>query len=402
MRKLCLIAMTCLSTPLAAADLFEYQGPYSRANGGAGIILGQSGSAVLDNPANLSLSPSSDNYFDIAPTRLVYQVTTPSPTTKPGQIVVPVLPLTSVGGSYKKADDPFSFGYIFIPTGFGRAVEVKGFPVAIGGQTQSVDIRALQKGFKLGFGASYKANDRLVFGLSMINNSSGSDTSITSNGQELLNISFSLSSLHLNFGMNYDWNGMARIALSYRPSVDMHYNLKLQALGSDTQSFYRRDYRPSIYGIGGLLNSNGQFQTFGQYAYEKWVPATTYAQAPTQAVSGTAPIEYLNTHSFVVGARYVLPSQNKLSFAFSSFSKNKGAGIKDANGNVLMQGRGAQDFEALDRRHYTFGYEKRNPSSDLLFYGSYIRATALSAEDTPTAGFYELTAYLLGIGYVAR
>ncbi len=401
--RLYLICTLGLSASSAMAnDIFEYQGPYARANGGAGIILSQSGSAVLDNPANLALSQSSDNYVDVAPTHLVYQVTTPDPNTKPGAINVPVLPLLSVGGSYKEPKAPMSFGYMFIPTGFGKAVEVKNFPVSVGGQTQSTDIKALQKGFKFGVGSSYRVSDRWTLGLSMLINSAGSDTSISSKGQELVHIAYSLSSLHFNLGVNYDWDGLARISFTVRPSVDMYYNLKLQALGSATQSFYRRDYRPAVLGLGLLLNSTGQFQTFGQYAYERWVNATTYALAPTQAVAGTAPVEYLNTHNLVIGARYVLASQNKLSFAFSSYSKNKGSGLKGTDGQVLMQGRGAQDFEALDRNHYTFGYEMHNPDSDMLFYGTYIRATALSEEDTPTAGFYELTAYMLGFGYVAH
>jgi hypothetical protein len=67
-----------------------------------------------------------------------------------------------------------------------------------------------------------------------------------------------------------------------------------------------------------------------------------------------------------------------------------------------MQGRGAQDFEALDRTHYTAGLELNTKPADWLLYGSYIRGTAESPEDTPSAGFYQMTALMVGLGYVSK
>jgi|GEM_PF-4379893 len=397
------ILINILAVPQASAfDIFDYQGPYTRAAGGAGVIMSRSGASILHNPANLWVNPKSDSYVDVAPTRLKYQVTTPNPDLKPGTIDVPVLPLMSVGGSVKGNTGPLSFGYMFIPTGFGTKVKIEDFPVAISGQYQSATINAVQKGFKLGVGMAYKIRQDLCVGFSIINNFASSRTAITVRGQELLNLENSSSSLHLGLGLRYQLANLGTIAAVFRPSTDMHYTLKVRALGSDSQSFYRRDYRPTLYGIGGHSRPLGKFEPFAQYAYERWIPATLYAQSPTQAVSGTAPVEYLNAYNYVLGSRYELETSRHLSLSYSFFSKNKGAGVLGEAGQVAMQGRGAQDFEALDRTHMTAGYEISTKSADWLVYGSYIHATAQSPEDTPSAGFYEMTAFLVGLGYVSR
>ena len=74
----------------------------------------------------------------------------------------------------------------------------------------------------------------------------------------------------------------------------------------------------------------------------------------------------------------------------------------DPAGQVAMQGRGAQDFEALDRTHLTAGLELNTKPADWLIYSSYIHGTAESPENTPSAGFYEMTALMVGLGYVSK
>jgi hypothetical protein len=339
---------------------------------------------------------------DFAPTNLKYKVTTPSPNIKPGTISVPVLPLTSVGGSVKGNTGPLSFGYMFVPTGVGSNVKVEDFPIAVNGQYQTATINSAQKGFRFGIGSAYKVMPNLCLGFSIMNQFSSNSTKISVGGQDFLELENKSSSLHLALGVRYEIASIATLGFIFRPSTDMHYTLKLKALGSDTQSFYRRDYRPTLYGAGVHSKPLGRFEPYLQYSYERWTPATFYAQAPTQAVSGTAPVEYLNTHSYIIGSRYALHAKRHLSFAYSHFTKNKGSGIMDPSGQVAMQGRGAQDFEALDRTHLTAGLELNTKPADWLIYSSYIHGTAESPENTPSAGFYEMTALMVGLGYVSK
>lgn len=405
MQKLLLpfLTMTLLAPSVVRAnDIFDYQGAYTHTSGGAGVIMGRGGESILHNPANLWATPTSDTYVDFAPTNLKYSVTTPSPDVKPGTIAVPVLPLTSVGGTYKGQTGPLSFGYMFIPTGFGTRVKVEDFPISLSGQYQSATINSVQKGFKAGIGSAYKVLPNLCLGFSILNAYASSNTKIAANGQELLELQNASSSLHLAFGVRYEIAAIAKVAAIFRPATDMHYTLKLRALGSDMQSFYRRDYRPTLYGVGVHSRPLARFEPYFQYSYERWIPATLYAQSPTQAINGPTPVEYLNTHSYVLGTRYSLEAHRHLSFAYSHFSKNKGAGVMDPSGQVAMQGRGAQDFEALDRTHLTTGLELNTKRSDWLVYGSYIHGTAASPENTPSAGFYELTALMVGLGYVSK
>jgi opacity protein-like surface antigen len=396
------LTFVCSAHKARANDIFDYQGAYTHASGGAGVTMSRSGEAILHNPANLWASPTSDAYVDFAPTNLKYQVTTPSPNIKPGTINVPVLPLTSVGGSVKGYTGPLSFGYMFVPTGVGSTVKVEDFPIAVNGQYQTATINSTQKGFRFGIGSAYKVMPNLCLGFSIMNQFSSNSTKISVGGQDFLELENKSSSLHLAVGVRYEIASIATLGFIFRPSTDMHYTLKLKALGSDTQSFYRRDYRPTLYGAGVHSKPLGRFEPYLQYSYERWTPATFYAQAPTQAVSGTAPVEYLNTHSYVIGSRYALHASRHLSFAYSHFTKNKGSGIMDPSGQVAMQGRGAQDFEALDRTHLTAGLELNTKPADWLIYSSYIHGTAESPENTPSAGFYEMTALMVGLGYVSK
>jgi hypothetical protein len=364
--------------------------------------MSRSGASILHNPANLWVNPTSDYYVGFAPTNLKYEVTPPSPDIKPGTINVPVLPLMSVGGSIKGQTGPLSFGYMFVPTGFGTNVKVEDFPISIDGDYQTATINSRQKGFRFGIGSAYKPMSNLCIGFSIMNYFSSNITKISLDGEEFLELQNSSSSLHLALGVRYELGSFATVAGIFRPSTDLHYTLKLRAVDSDSQSFYRRDYRPTLYGIGVHSKPLGRFEPFAQYSYERWTPATSYAQSATQAVSGTLPVEYLNTHSFVLGSRYTLHKQRHLSFAYSHFTKNKGSGVIDPSGKVVMQGRSAQDFEALDRTHLTAGLELNSNAADWLIYGSYISGSASSPENTPSAGFYELTALMLGLGYVSK
>src|SRR5690606_6179373 len=145
---------------------------------------------------------------------------------KPGAINVPILPLTSIGGSYKNQTGPLSFGYMLVPTGIGSSVKVEDFPVSVNGQYQSANIDSTQKGFRFGIGSAYKVLPNLCLGFSILNNTSSNNTKISVGGQDFLELQNSSSSLHLALGTRYEMGSVGTLGLIFRPATDMHYTLK--------------------------------------------------------------------------------------------------------------------------------------------------------------------------------
>lgn len=400
MRLWWLITSIITSSPAWAYDIFEYQGPYSKAHGGAGVVMSKSGEAVFHNPGNLWSTETSDQYIDFSPSRISYTLTTPDPKVKPGVVVVPFAPLLSIGASGKDKASGLSGGLILIPTGAGTVTKVDDFPVAIGGVYSSATAESKQTGYKLGFGSAYRISENFSLGISLIQDYTSNQTTLSSAGEELLNFETKQRSLRPVVGIRYQRPGLGSLGLVYQAATTQHYSLSAAALGGDKTDFFRKNYRAAVMGVGVQFDEFGRFGPFGQYSYEKWVPATFVAQAPAQAVAGATAVEYLNAHSFIVGSRYRLSPDKHLIGTYSFFGKNKGAGINGPDGQAIMQGRGGQDFDSLDRKHYTAGFELDGKSSDLLFYGSYIKGSALSPPDTPSAGFYELTILMIGGSYI--
>ncbi|MFW7379909.1 MAG: hypothetical protein ACOH5I_13940 [Oligoflexus sp.] len=392
-----------ISSTAKSADIFELQGSYTKAHGGAGVIMSGSGTATLHNPANLWANSDSDYYVDFSPSKLDYQFTPPDPELPQGQISVPVAPFLSFGGSFKASNSPLAIGYYLAPTGIGTTTKVDDFPASVNGQFQVASIESSAGGFKTGIGLAYKVMPSLCLGLSVLYDYSDNSTKIFLRDAEFLNLVTRGRSIRTGLGARYEWSGFGSFALSFQPEKQLHYSLKAKVAGATPVQVFQKDFRPRSLGLGFRSEPIGRFEPYGQYTNERWVSATFIARSPTQAINGEIPVEYLNTHNFVVGSRFRMMPRRNLVASYSSFQKNKGNGLFAADGStVLMQGRGAQDFEALDRFHVTVGYESLGRSSDWLYYGAYIRGTATAEPDTPAAGFYELTILMLGFGYVGK
>lgn len=397
-----LAAVTAHAHQGRAADIFEYVGPYSKAHGGAGVIMSDSGAATLHNPANIMRHSKSDYFIDLSPSKLDYQFTSNDPLLKPGNISIPVVPLMSVGGSFKAKNIPLSVGYLLAPTGIGSTTKVKDFPISVNGQYQLAALESSSGGFKTGIGIASPITSHFNLGLSLIYDYTDNLTRVSLQGSEFLSLLTRGRSVRTVFGARYQWTGIGSLALSYQPEKKHHYSLRAKALGSDAVRIYQNEYKPTIYGLGFHSRRIGKLEPFAQYSHERWVAATFDARSPTQAVNGAIPVEYLNTHNIILGTRYSLHANKNLIASYSQFQKNKGDGLSNPDGTVAMQGRGPQDFEALDRYHLTMAYENIRKSSNLLLYGTFIRASAASAEQAPSAGYYELTILMLGLSYVGK
>ncbi len=363
--------------------------------------MGRGGESVLLNPANLWASSASDAYVDFALLNLNYKVTTPEPGIKPGQITIPVLPLPSVGGNYKFGH--LAIGSMLLPTGIGSTTKVEDFPVELDGKYQVVSVAASQKGYKAGLGLAYKIGSKLSLGVSAIYDTSETTSTINLTENDAIVTKTNAKFIRPVIGLRYVWSGVGTFALSYQAKKEIPYTISIVAFGAEPQYLERRNYRPTVYGLGLQTRRFGAMRFYGQYSYEVWVPATLFAQPPNNALASESQVEFLNTHNYVLGGRYRLASKNTLGFSYGAYSKNKGPGLLSEKREILMGGRGAQDFEALDRTHLTASYEIPGKKTDWVTYASFIRGSALNPEgESPNAGYYELRILMLGIGSVFR
>jgi len=385
---------------LWANDIFEYHGPFNRAYGGAGIAMGRGGEAVLLNPANLWTNWTSDAYVDGGLLNLKYTLTPSDPNFSPGRVNIPVLPLPSAGGSLKLSN--VAVGAMVLPTGIGSKSEVKDLPLFTGGQFQKVSAVSAQKGFKVGLGAAYKVTSRFYVGLSAVHDRYSSESTIALTETDTIKSKYKWQYTRPIVGMRYRMRNLGTLAFSYQQGKQYPYDLEIQAFSEPPQIVNLINYRAEVYGIGMVTKAVARFGFFGQYTYEKWLKAREFAKTPNQALTSSAPVEFRSTDNFVVGTRYRLTRKGLLSFAYSYYGGNKGPGALDENGEIILSGRGPQDFEALSRDQYTLSFESIGKSSNQLFYLTSIEGVGLNPEGAPNPYLYNLKIILAGYALVLR
>ena len=396
--QVALVLSAIAARPAWAFDIFDFQGPRAKLHGGAGLTESRSAASLFYNPANLALEDESNSFIDLAPSRLDYRFTAPNGAGT-GKIAIPLAPFVAAGTSLSDSSSGMSFGAILVPTGLNTKTDIKGFPIALGGQYQSADIQNQRSSFKLGFGGAYRVNSELSLGFGLIYDYLRSQSSIRVGGEDYLELANTNRFLIGKFGLRYALTKMIDLGLEYQPESKSWYSLSASAFGGSEVKTFRQQYKPETFGLGINARLTRSIEVFSQYRYEKWVAGTFVEQSPTQTVLGTAPVEFLNAHNIVAGSSYRFRSQHKLVGSISYFTPNRGEGRQSENGETLAYGRGIQDFESLKRYHLTTGWEGKRRASTSTAYLSYIRATAVSSPESPSAGFYELTVYMLGYGH---
>jgi opacity protein-like surface antigen len=398
LKVISIIVFSMLTHRLMAFDIFDFQGPRAKLYGGAGITESRSGASILYNPANIFQTADHSYYFDLSPSRIQYQFTPPDPEVGAGTIEVPVAPLLSVGSSVSNKQSGIGIGFVIIPTGANTKTEVERFPVAVNGQYQEASIVNQRTAYKLGTGLAFRITDELDFGFSFLYDYQKNSSQISVDGEEFLKLNDQNTFLIPKLGLRYEWQGVMDLGLEFQPKMTSWYSLDAAAFGGEPTQAYRQKYRPQVVGIGASTTMFSQFQVFGQYRHEKWVDGTFVDESPTQTILGSAPVEFINSHSFVLGSAMALGTGYKATASYSFFGPNKGAGVSSPDGETMAYGRGLQDFESLKRYHLTGGLEMTSASTTSTAYASYAKATAVSEEGTPSAGFYDLTVYMLGYG----
>lgn len=391
-------------SPIANAhDLFEYQGGYNRSTGGAGTIMSQGGESVFFNPANLWR----DNILshgvgvDLGLTNLQYSITTPEVDIVPGKISIPILPLPSIHGH--TGFSILKFGLFAFPTGVGSTVKVEQLPVELEGQYLNLDVESQQFGYKLGLGVGVALGSQWSIGVSLINDVQRAKNTVFIDENSRLNTEFESSFVRPIFGIRWDIDRIANLAFSFQADKRYSYKLKRQLNDGDIEEAEAENYKPRVFSLGASSKLRNGFQPYVQYNREIWIPATEFAQTPTQAAANSGEnrpqVEFLDTNNIVLGFDLKLSRVNSIGLAYSYFSPNKGPGLVGPDGEVAFVGVGPQDFEGLQREHVTVSFKNKGRKSHLLFYGTYVNGNALNPEGTPNAAFYELDVYMLGMSY---
>lgn len=399
LRAKILCLMILWSANAFSFDLFDYQGAVSKLYGGAGITESRGGESIFYNPANLHKTRGTEFGLDVSPANLNYQFTPPDSSIGVGEIAVPFAPFVSAGVGWRAKNSKFSSGMIFTPSGADTKTTTKDFPLNLAGAFTIADLENRRNAYKLGIGWAYSFSKNFHLGLSVLYDYINNQSKVIVQGQEFISINNTNQTFIFRLGTTYRIKGLATIGIEFQPSVEASYFLTAQPLGAEQIKTFLKTYRPQVYGIGIKTDFSIAAQVFFQYRFEDWIDGTFVAKDPTQTIVADAPVEFINAHSFIGGLEYKFTRFSKLVTSFSYFGPNKGEGIMGENGQVAFYGRGVQDFESLQRYHITAGMTSRMKKRDKeTYFASYIRATAASGENTPSAGFYELTVYMLGYG----
>ena len=396
-----LTALSCTGA-LHAADIYLYQGPYTRASSGAYLTESRSGEAAIFNAANLTATQSSF-YGDLGLAHWNYSITPKDNPDNKGAMQSPALPLASLGGTLRPSRS-FAFGAAFIPLGApGMKTQIKQMPTYIGGTLSQVDTVVEQTSFKFALGGGFKASNAFRAGLGVImhyDNRKISVLSETTGEPAMVNTQ---KSTYFTPRLGFSGRLASRLnwAFVYQPSVVSKYNITTTMTSGQSSAADGREYHAESYEVGGSLNLFHGITPYGQFVREQWVKGTFQSTSPTDRMNGyDGPTDFLDTNNFVVGVKIATKKHQALYLGFASYQGNKGNGLKDTDGSTLFAGAGPGDFDALGRLHYTIGYKMMIKKSTLLTYFSYISAVKLTTSDSPAPGYYDLKVLLLGGGYV--
>lgn len=381
-------------------DIFSYQGPAYRASGGAGQLFSRSGAAILHNPALQVKSPG-DVTFDLGLSNWSYRFDPLDDSLSAGDIKLPVVPLVSLGAIYKP-QRPFALGVIFIPLGLaGAKQDVNQFPFRSNGIKTMVDAEAESRSYKAGLGFAYSFGRKLQVGVGVVHHSFDQTLTLLSEstGEPVIDIRnrYQVQTYRLGFSGHFSrgvWG------FSYQPAVSAEDKLTSTLASGESGEGTGTQYLPQKAAFGLAINLPKGYTVYFNYLREWWIKGTYEHSDPLdRAVAETdVPTDFLDTNNLVLGLRARVSKGSFLFTSFSSFSGNKGPGVLDADGNTSFSGIGAQDFEALNRRHFNLGYQGRLWQKTFWAYLTYIHGTASAPLDTPGQGDYELKIVLVGSG----
>lgn len=399
------IATLAFWTPDALGDdIFNFQGLYTRASGGAHQTESRSGAANIHNPANLSLSPT-NGYVDVGMTRMSYEYAPTDDGIDPGQLVMPLVPLTSFGGSWRPTKK-LGLGAIFVPLGMpGAKNKISKFPFKSGGVAMNADMEAEETSYRAGLGAGYQFSREFRIGLGLLYHHKSSKVTVLSpdTGEPAVVLGEQGKYITPKLGMGGFVPSYGTWGMSYRPAMKPKYLMTMELVGSESAESVGKYYVPEVYGAGASLRVAPLFQPYFDYSYERWIPGTFESTPPLALMSGkSVPTDFQNTHNIVLGAKSYVGSKQHFYGSFGYFGANKGAGVQTDEQELVYAGIGPRDFEAMRRQQYTFGYSNSLKQQAFTGYLSYITAAAEAPEETPGAGSYKLNMIMAGGGLMFR
>lgn len=390
----------CCPWPIKAADLFQFQGPYTRASGGAGLLESQGAAASLHNPANLSKLPS-HTYFDLGLTHLKYQFAARGRRTDSGTLKTTV-PLLSFGGGLR-IGEAWTLGIALVPLGLkGQEIKTADFPVKIGRSLIVSDVSTQQASYKIAVGLGYDISPSLKLGIGAVYHENDNRTIVYGSNPDNPLFVIKERSQHIVpiLGLAGQWKNISWAA-AYTHPRSVPYSISLKEWGNEQQNATGETYQAGSFGFGLAYQMHPHFNPYGQYVFERWAPgqdrATSGILKVTEGDKGT---DYRNTHNLVLGNKFRLAGRKTLYLSAASFDANKAAGVKDDNGDILYEGVKLRDFEGLARIQATAGMSYRLWERKTTSYLSYMQAAADAPVGSPSEGTYKLHVYMLGSAIV--
>lgn len=386
---------------LRAEDLFMFQGPLTRASGGASEVFSRSGASVLHNPSHLVRRPSG-GHFDLGLTQLTFSFDPKEEGIEAGEVSLPVVPLLSLGGHYRWSN--WAVGVIFVPLGLpGASQKIEDFPFRLGDVTATVDAKAEATSYLLGFGIAMRFYRSFSVGLRLLQRRVEESLELLSDqtGEPVLALDNRSDQWIPKLGLSGRVH-KAHFGVSYQPEVKSAYQLSTQLASGESGELKGDLYSPPIYSLGLAYRVHSLLTPYVQLSREEWVKGTYQNSDPLDKASyGDADAtDYLNTTNMTLGVRIHFKGRRSLYASYAFAQSNKGPGLYNDEQDILLSGVGSRDFEGLERKAYTVGFSDENRAYPYSAYLRYLSGEKTAPEGTPSQGSYELTVWMLGMGFL--
>ncbi len=217
-------------------------------------VASERGSAVLYNPANLTLTPGRRTYFEGGFANVSYAYEHPSYDTV---IINTKTPIFAAGYGGLLIGDWY-FGGVFLPTK-GGSMEIPGVPRDVSGTVVPVAVKTSDLGLKTALGLSRKFSRAFRLGLSLIHQYDKKTLSanVVGNPQEVIAYDVYSHALTPKLGWRGHWDHVAA-GLTYSPEIRKDFEgAYVKATDPNNTDVPLKEYAPAVFAAGATLTIGG-------------------------------------------------------------------------------------------------------------------------------------------------
>jgi len=335
-----------ISTAASANDLFPI-GSENKGRAMESTVASERGSAVLYNPANLTLTPGRRTYFEGGFANVSYAYEHPSYDTV---VINTKTPIFAAGYGGLLIGDWY-FGGVFLPTK-GGSMEIPGVPRDVSGTVVPVSVKTSDLGLKTALGLSRKFSRGFRLGVSLIHQYDKKTLSanVVGNPQEVIAYDVYSHVITPKLGWRGQWDHFAA-GMIYAPEIKKDFDgAYVSATDPNNTDIPLKEYSPAVFATGATVTAGGASLGL-EYQKAQWSKGREYYNNG----QGTASEADLNdTSSYGVNLSY--DTGRKLTFVggYASDPTPWGDG-RGVEGEASVTGVDFGTLNGMDRSCFAIG-----------------------------------------------